>query len=123
MAILNFSLNEEGVASLRDALICLNKFSDDVSLEARKDSVSPLIMPRSGNIILIHWVIVYTEHVEQLQVCVRELQVRNQQVLLSLQVPSYGPAPGKILLHIVHKGKHYLSCFATSLFSPGYSRL
>lgn len=40
MAVLNFSLNEEGVASLRDALICLNKFSDDVSLEARKDSVN-----------------------------------------------------------------------------------
>lgn len=45
MAVLNFSLNEEGVASLRDALICLNKFSDDVSLEARKDSVNLPSMP------------------------------------------------------------------------------
>ena len=40
MAVLNFTLSEEGVSAFRDALICLNKFSDDVSLEARKDSVS-----------------------------------------------------------------------------------
>ncbi|KAH7173485.1 Rad9-domain-containing protein [Fusarium flagelliforme] len=38
MALLSFTLSEEGVAAFRDALICLNKFSDDVSLEARKDS-------------------------------------------------------------------------------------
>ncbi|KAF5020363.1 hypothetical protein F66182_7612 [Fusarium sp. NRRL 66182] len=38
MALLNFTLSEEGVAAFRDALICLNKFSDDVSLEARKDT-------------------------------------------------------------------------------------
>ncbi|KAF4982660.1 hypothetical protein FZEAL_1767 [Fusarium zealandicum] len=38
MSLLNFTLSEEGVAAFRDALICLNKFSDDVSLEARKDS-------------------------------------------------------------------------------------
>ncbi|KND90851.1 DNA repair protein rad9 [Tolypocladium ophioglossoides CBS 100239] len=38
MAVLTFTLSEEGVAAFRDALICLNKFSDDVSLEARKES-------------------------------------------------------------------------------------
>ncbi|KAK5994585.1 DNA repair rad9-like protein [Cladobotryum mycophilum] len=38
MAILTFTLSEEAVAAFRDALICLNKFSEDVSLEARKDS-------------------------------------------------------------------------------------
>ncbi|OAA78863.1 DNA repair protein Rad9 [Akanthomyces lecanii RCEF 1005] len=38
MTVLNFTLSEEGVSGFRDALICLNKFSDDVSLEARKDS-------------------------------------------------------------------------------------
>lgn len=38
MAILNFTLSEEGVSAFRDALICLSKFSDDVSLEARRDS-------------------------------------------------------------------------------------
>ncbi|KJZ76219.1 hypothetical protein HIM_04301 [Hirsutella minnesotensis 3608] len=38
MSVLTFTLSEEGVAAFRDALTCLNKFSDDVSLEARRDS-------------------------------------------------------------------------------------
>ncbi|GJN82454.1 DNA repair protein Rad9 [Purpureocillium lilacinum] len=38
MAVLAFTLSEDGITAFRDALICLNKFSDDVSLEARKDS-------------------------------------------------------------------------------------
>lgn len=42
MAVLTFTLSDDGVAAFRDALICLNKFSDDVSVEARKDSVSGL---------------------------------------------------------------------------------
>lgn len=37
MAVLNFTLSEEGVSTLRDALACLGKFSDEVSLEAKKD--------------------------------------------------------------------------------------
>lgn len=39
MAVVSFTLSEEGVTGLRDALNCLNKFSDDVSIEARKDKV------------------------------------------------------------------------------------
>lgn len=39
MVVLNFTLSEEGVAVLHDALACMFKFSDDVSLEARKDKV------------------------------------------------------------------------------------
>ena len=39
MVILNFTLSEEGVSVLHDALACLYKFSDDVCLEARKDKV------------------------------------------------------------------------------------
>ncbi|KAH8126062.1 cell cycle checkpoint control protein RAD9A [Trichoderma asperellum] len=38
MAILTFTLSEEGVTAFRDALNCLSKFSEDVSIEARKDS-------------------------------------------------------------------------------------
>lgn len=37
MAVLNFTLSEEGVNALRDALACLGRFSDEVSLEAKKD--------------------------------------------------------------------------------------
>ncbi|KAI1465238.1 Rad9-domain-containing protein [Daldinia caldariorum] len=39
MAVLNFTLSEEGVSRFRDALACLNKFSDEVSLEAKKDKL------------------------------------------------------------------------------------
>ncbi|KAI3537481.1 hypothetical protein CABS03_05500 [Colletotrichum abscissum] len=39
MAILNFTLSEDAVAAFRDVLACLNKFSDEVSLEAKKDKL------------------------------------------------------------------------------------
>lgn len=39
MVVLNFTLSEEGVAVLHDALACMFKFSDDVCLEARRDKV------------------------------------------------------------------------------------
>ncbi|KAH8157722.1 hypothetical protein CIB48_g10527 [Xylaria polymorpha] len=37
MAVLRFTLSEDGVGVLRDALACLGKFSEEVSLEAKKD--------------------------------------------------------------------------------------
>ncbi|KAK3379753.1 Rad9-domain-containing protein [Lasiosphaeria ovina] len=40
MAILNFTLSEEGVAVFHDSLSCMFKFSDDVCLEARKDKLT-----------------------------------------------------------------------------------
>ncbi|KAK3990215.1 hypothetical protein QBC44DRAFT_369295 [Cladorrhinum sp. PSN332] len=40
MVVLNFTLSEDGVAVLHDALSCLFKFSDDVCLEARKDKLT-----------------------------------------------------------------------------------
>ena len=39
MVTLKFSLSPEGVAKVHDMLACLAKFSDTVSLEARKDYV------------------------------------------------------------------------------------
>ncbi|KAH8673742.1 Rad9-domain-containing protein [Xylariales sp. PMI_506] len=39
MVLLRFTLSEEGVSALRDALACLNKFSEEVSLEATKDKL------------------------------------------------------------------------------------
>ena len=50
MAVLNFTLSEEGITAFRDALICLNKFSDDVSLEARRDTVSAHIQSVSDHV-------------------------------------------------------------------------
>lgn len=37
--VLNFTLSEDGVAVLHDALACMFKFSDEVCLEARKEKV------------------------------------------------------------------------------------
>ncbi|KAI2631071.1 Rad9-domain-containing protein [Hypoxylon sp. NC1633] len=37
MAVLNFTLSEDGVNSLREALSCLGKLGEEVSLEAKKD--------------------------------------------------------------------------------------
>ncbi|KXJ88801.1 Rad9-domain-containing protein [Microdochium bolleyi] len=38
--VVHFSLTEEGVSALRDALTCLSKFSDEVSLEAKRDRLA-----------------------------------------------------------------------------------
>lgn len=48
MAVLNLTLSEDAVVALRDALICLHKFSDDVSLEAQKDKVCPVFVLTTG---------------------------------------------------------------------------
>lgn len=40
MALVNFTLSEDGVGAFNDALVCIHKFSDDVSLEIKKDKVS-----------------------------------------------------------------------------------
>ena len=39
MAIVSFTLSEDGVVAFQNALACILKFSDDVSLEARRDKV------------------------------------------------------------------------------------
>ncbi|OJD28936.1 dna repair protein rad9 [Diplodia corticola] len=40
MVVLNFTLRPEALAALHDALVCLAKFSDAVSLEARREKLS-----------------------------------------------------------------------------------
>ncbi|KAF3770265.1 hypothetical protein M406DRAFT_246528 [Cryphonectria parasitica EP155] len=39
MALVNFTLSAEGVGAFNDALMCIHKFSDDVSLEVKKDKL------------------------------------------------------------------------------------
>ncbi|KAH8781483.1 Rad9-domain-containing protein [Diaporthe sp. PMI_573] len=39
MALVNFTLSEDGVSAFNDALVCIHKFSDDVSLEIKKDKL------------------------------------------------------------------------------------
>lgn len=43
MALVNFTLSEDGVSAFNDALVCIHKFSDDVSLEIKKDKVNPFL--------------------------------------------------------------------------------
>lgn len=40
MALVDFTLSEDGVSAFNEALVCIHKFSDDVSLEIKKDKVS-----------------------------------------------------------------------------------
>lgn len=58
MAVLTFTLSEEGVSVFHDALACIVKFSEDVVLEARKDKVGddPRLIPSSPSHIssLLH---------------------------------------------------------------------
>jgi cell cycle checkpoint control protein RAD9A len=39
MAVLTFTLNPEALSKLHDALVCLGKFSEAVSIEASHDRV------------------------------------------------------------------------------------
>lgn len=49
MALVDFTLSEDGVSAFNDALVCIHKFSDDVSLEIKKDKVSASVRhPREG---------------------------------------------------------------------------
>ena len=44
MPIVSFTLTDEGVASFQNALACILKFSEDVSLAAWRDKVSDAVL-------------------------------------------------------------------------------
>ena len=46
MHSLSFTLPLEGVVRIHDAVLCLAKLSEVVSLEARKDKVRNFLLPR-----------------------------------------------------------------------------
>lgn len=48
MSLVNFTLSEEGVGAFNDALVCIIKFSEDVSLEFKKDKVRSTKFPTSS---------------------------------------------------------------------------
>lgn len=49
MALVDFTLSEDGVSAFNEALVCIHKFSDDVSLEIKKDKVSASVWdPHEG---------------------------------------------------------------------------
>lgn len=49
--LLKFTLSEDAAAAFYDALLCLNRFSDDVSFDATREKVSfPAIVPLRRNV-------------------------------------------------------------------------
>lgn len=52
MSVVAFTLSEEGVIALQNALACILKFSDDVAIEAKKDQVSLPYVQKSTDLIL-----------------------------------------------------------------------
>lgn len=94
MALVSFTLSEDGVGAFNDALVCIHKFSDDVSLEIKKDKVGS---PRHGPDRSCTWAQNFTRLLTQNlnraagphraqphQVCLRILHLRRQQVLLTI---------------------------------------
>lgn len=53
MSILSFVLSPESVNHVHDAVLCLSKFSEVVSLEARQDRVRDSSLPLLGWIMLL----------------------------------------------------------------------
>ena len=52
MAVLQFTLTEDGVATLREALMFMNKLSEEITIEAKRDQVSrnPVILSDGGSL-------------------------------------------------------------------------
>lgn len=94
MVVLNFTLSEDGVAVLHDALACMFKFSDDVCLEARKDKVPAAPLPLFSPVEttpcfrcrVTDRYLVDSDYTQHLKVCICLLFLRRQQVLLTLQL-------------------------------------
>lgn len=106
MAILTFTLSEEGVTAFRDALNCLSKFSEDVSIEARKDSVSNRLLKLSlRRYQLLIRRVVLPIHNEHIKVSLRELPVCDQPVFWTLPVPSHRTVSRQVLLLHVYTRK------------------
>jgi hypothetical protein len=84
MAIISFTLSEEGMTVFHDALACILKFADEVCLEARPDRVSmPSVFTssRPANHLTVNPV-----GPEPVQIHIRLHRFRIKQVLLQLQV-------------------------------------
>lgn len=106
MAVLNFTLSEDAVAAFRDVLACLNKFSDEVSLEAKKDKVSHLLSRhcKRRTPILTELYVVGPHSTQCVQVGILLLHIHHQSLLLPLPVRGKCAVSGQVLLHAVYQG-------------------
>jgi hypothetical protein len=111
MPLLRFTLSEEGVTALHDALACLNKFSDEVSLEAKRDQVRPLsygflntFIERAVQILTSIYFLAGLYSFELLQVCVCLFLTGNKSFLLSISLRGSISESRQVLLQVVQQG-------------------
>ena len=113
MALVSFTLSEEGVGAFNDALVCIHKFSDDVSLEVKKDKVRHIVKLTIETLLYVEATRLLTSglhlagsHCTQPhQVCLRLLHLRREQVLLTFLIRGQRPPTREILLYHLHQGK------------------
>ena len=87
MAILNFTLSPEALSKLHDALVCLGKFSESVSIEAVYDKVCHA-MPLLYKLFLLMATPARPDSSQFLQIRICFIYLGRKQVLL--QVPVQG---------------------------------
>lgn len=106
MAVLQFTLSEDGVSVLRDALACLGKFSDEVSLEAKRDRVrvelfAAIIYRLLRRTLPLTAGFDGPQHI-QVGVCLRRL--RHEPLLLQVPLRRSCAEPRQVLLQTVQSG-------------------
>jgi hypothetical protein len=108
MAVVKFTLSEEGVSVLRDALACLGKFSDEVSLEAKRDRVrsDSLHILCHCHPLLKHSLLVKAgfHGLEYVQVGIRLLRLRHEPFLLKVPLCRCCTEQRQVLLQTLQPG-------------------
>jgi len=85
MAILNFTLNPEALGKLHDALVCLGKFSEAVSIEAHHDKVRQS-HSNSQKVWGLIQMLASFDSAQLLEVSIRIIYSGREQVLLQVSV-------------------------------------
>lgn len=114
MALVNFTLSEDGVSAFNDALVCIHKFSDDVSLEIKKDKVGSSLRDSHGGCPWARNIPgLLTRNLNRAagpyraqphKVCLRILHIRRQQILLTLSFRGQYTVSREVLLLNIHQG-------------------
>lgn len=117
MALVSFTLNEEGVGAFNDALLCIHKFSDDVSLEIKKDIVRYATISSQLEALMYEYTRMltcvldlvgsYCTQSHQVRICL--LHLRRKQILLTFLIRGKCAVPREVLLCDLHQGKYELT--------------
>jgi len=69
METLDFTLTPEAAAKVHDILMCLAKFSDTVTIEARRERVSSYLLMLEAHFLLKPKVVFHSLEFLQIRVC------------------------------------------------------